>query len=170
MALEPKDWEAINRCLVRLYRELDSQKHPRLMLELLHELVPADSAAVNFFKPPDQLTAIIIPENIGTPEQIALVGHYSYQSPYGYYLATQDASWKMTTDFMPAEDFHKLELQRLALKPLDVNYQLGGLLFMMNDTAYIVTLHRTHQNFTERECVWNANAGRRCHRSGHCRN
>lgn len=151
MALEATDWQAINRCLTRLYRELDVERHSRLMLELLNELVPADSASLNFFKPPDQLTAVVIPENIATPEQIALIGRYSYQSPYGYYLATQDASWKMVTDFMPMEDFHKLDLHRLALGPLGANYQLGGFLFMLDEVAHIITLHRTHRNFTEHE-------------------
>src|SRR5215469_4134000 len=110
MQLNSEDWQAINRCLVRLYKELDEQRHPRLMLELLHELIPVHNAAVNFFKPPDQLTAITLPENAATREQVALVGRYSFQSPYAYYLATQDASWKMTTDFMPLEDFHRLDL------------------------------------------------------------
>jgi DNA-binding NarL/FixJ family response regulator len=57
----------------------------------------------------------------------------------------------MATDFMPVEDFFKLDLHRFALKPLGVNYQLGGFLAFMDDTAHIVTLHRTHQGFTERE-------------------
>ena len=151
MELSLEDWQGINRCLIRLYKELDAQRHPRLMLELLNELIPVDSAAVNFFTPPDRLTAVVFPEDVATPEQVALVGRYSYESPYGYYVATQDASWKMTTDFMPIEDFHKLDIHRIALGPLGVNYQLGGLLMSMNDTVYIVTLHRTRQGFTEKE-------------------
>jgi DNA-binding CsgD family transcriptional regulator len=151
MALVVENWEAINRCLLRLYRELDSHRHSRLMLELLNELVPVDSASVNRFIPPDKLTAVVFPENVATPEQISLVGRYSYQSPYAYYLATQDASWKMTTDFMPMEDYRKLDFHRLALKPLGANYQLGGLLMLMDQTAHMITLHRTHTNFTERE-------------------
>ncbi len=115
------------------------------------ELVPTDSASMNFFRPPDQLTAIVVPETVATPEQIALVGHYSYESPFGYYLATQDASWKRATDFMPVEDFHKLDLHRLALGPVGVHYQLAGLLFMLDEVAYMVTLHRTHRDFNERE-------------------
>lgn len=139
MALDTKDWEGINRCLTRLYRELDSQRHPRLMLELLHELVPVDSSAVNLYKPPDELTAIEFPEHCMTAEQVALVGRYGRQSPYAaYYLATQDTSWKMTSDFMPVEEFYKLDLHRIALKPLEVNYQLGGFLVSMDGTAHVI--------------------------------
>ena len=123
MAVNTQDWEGINRCLTRLYRELNSQRFPRMMLELLGELVPMDSAAVNFFCPPGQLTAVIIPDDTATAEQISLVGHYAYQSPFGYYLATQDASWKRATDFMPVADVHMLDLHRLAVAPLGVHYQ-----------------------------------------------
>lgn len=152
MELRSEDWQAINRCLIRLYKELDEQRHPKLMLELLNELVPVDSASLNFFKPPDELTAIMLPENAATREQLALVGRYSYQSPFAYYLATRDASWKRVKDFMPAEDFYKLDFHRLALGPLGVNYQLGGLLMFMDETAHMITLHRTHRGFTNREC------------------
>src|SRR6266700_3867893 len=110
MSLTLKDWERINACLVRLYRELDQQRHARVMLEVLNELVPSGSIVLNYFTPPDRLSAITLPENLATEAQTALVGKYSYQSPFGYFLTTEDASWKMTTDFMPAEDFHKLEL------------------------------------------------------------
>jgi DNA-binding CsgD family transcriptional regulator len=152
MALEPEDWEGINRCLMRLYQELDSQRHPRLMLELLNGLVPVDSSVVNFFKPPDQLTAIGFPEGLVTEERVATVGRYVHQSPFtAYYLATQDASWKMTTDFMPVEDFHKLDLYQVGLKPLGINQQMCGFLAFMDGSLDVITLHRTRQGFTERE-------------------
>lgn len=122
------------------------------MLELLNELVPVDSSAINYFRPPDHLTAVGFPEGAFTDEQVALVGRYGHQSPYGaYYLATQDASWKMTTDFMPVEEFHKLDLHRMALKRLGINYDMAGFLVAMDDTAHVITLHRTHHGFTERE-------------------
>ncbi|HTV43316.1 MAG TPA: helix-turn-helix transcriptional regulator [Candidatus Sulfotelmatobacter sp.] len=151
MELSSEDWQRIDSCLIRLYKELDSVRHARLMLELLNELVPVDNAALNFYRPPGQFTAVMLPEDAATEEQVALVGRYFHQSPFAYYRATQDASWKRVRDFMPGEDFYKLDLHRLALGPLGVNYQLGGLLIHINDTAYIITLHRTHREFTERE-------------------
>jgi DNA-binding CsgD family transcriptional regulator len=152
MSLSSEDWKRINECLLRLYRELDAQKQPRLMLSLLHELVPVDSAVLNYFKPPDQLTAVAFPENFVTKDQVTTVGLYSHQSPFAaYYLATQDATWKMTADFMPVEDFHKLDLHRIALKPLGINQQFGGLLALMDGEAHAITLHRTHRGFTEHE-------------------
>jgi DNA-binding CsgD family transcriptional regulator len=152
MGLASEDWERINGCLLRLYRELDTERHARVMLEILNDLVPADSTVLNYFKPPHELTCITLPERFVTDEQVALVAKYGHQSPYGaYYVATQDASWKMTTDFMPAEEFHKLDIHRFALGPLGINYQIGGILAVMDDTCHIITIHRTHQNFTERE-------------------
>ena len=47
MNLEPADWKAINNVLHRLYQELDTQKRSRVMLDVLHELVPAESLALN---------------------------------------------------------------------------------------------------------------------------
>ena len=151
MELSSEDWQAINRCLIRLYKELDVERHSRLMLELLNELIPVDSAAVNRFVPPDKLSSIVFPEDVATEEEIARVGQYSYQSPFAYFLATRDASWKITTDFMPIEDFRKLDFYRLALKPLGVSCQMGGLLMYMDETAHMITLHRGHDGFSERE-------------------
>lgn len=152
MNLRTEDWQAINRCLVRLYRELDAKRHARVMLEVVNEFVPSDSMVLNYFKPPQELSCITLPENFVTDEQVAMVAKYGHESPYGaYYVATQDASWKMTTDFMPAEEFHKLDIHRLALGPLGINYQIGGMLAVMDGTAHILTIHRTHRNFTERE-------------------
>jgi DNA-binding CsgD family transcriptional regulator len=151
MSLPSEDWQKINACLLRLYRELDVEKHTRVMLEILQELVPGDSTVLNYFTPPDKLTAITLPENFASPEQTAQVGKYSYESPYAYYLTTEDAEWKRTTDFMPMEDFRKLNFYRLALAPLQINYQIGGMLASLDGTAHIITIHRTHENFTDRE-------------------
>lgn len=151
MSLTLKDWENINDCLVRLYRELDQARHTRVMLEVLNHLVPSVSIVLNYYTPPAGLAAITLPENLVTEEQTALIGKYTRQSPFAYFLTTEDASWKMTTDFMPIEDFQKLELHRLALGPLGVNYQMGGMLASMDNTAHIITLQRTDSGFTERE-------------------
>lgn len=152
MSLDSADWEKINGCLLRLYRELDAERHARVMLQVLNELVPADSLCVNYFKPPTELKALTLPENLATQSQVDLVGKYSYQSPYGaYFVTTQDASWKMTTDFMPIEDFHKTDLHREALSPFGINYQVGGILGIVDGVSHIITIHRTHKSFTERE-------------------
>ncbi len=152
MALESKDWQAVNCCLLRLYRELDKEKHARLMLELINDLVPIDSGAVNSYTLPDKLSAVVFPEAVATREQLAQIGRYCHQSPFGaYYVATQDASWKMMTDFIPLEDFQKLDLYQMALKPLGVTQQASALLAFMDGTMHLITLHRTHGSFTERE-------------------
>lgn len=152
MPLTAQDWERINGCLLRLYRELEEENHSRLMLKILNELVPADSIVLNYFKPPLDLKALSLPENFVTQAQVDLVAKYGQQSPYGtYYVATRDASWKMTTDFMPIEDFHKTDLHRIALKPIGINYQMGGILAVLGDTSHVITIHRTHKNFTEHE-------------------
>lgn len=152
MNLTSNDWERINGCLLRLYRELDAEKHSRLMLEILNELVPAEQIVFNFLKTTGELSVITLPPNQVTKEQVLAVARYSHQSPIGaYYMATQDASWKMITDFMPEEEFHKLDIYQRGLKPLGINYQIGGILAVIGDTAHILTIHRTYQNFTERE-------------------
>lgn len=152
MNLDSADWGKINTCLLRLYRELDAEKHASLILQVLHELVPADSLVINYFKPPSELKALTLPKNFVTQQQVDLVAKYGHQSPYGtYYVATQDASWKMTTDFMPIEDFHKLDLHRQALSPIGANYQIGGILGVVNGVFHIITIHRTHRGFTELE-------------------
>ena len=149
-----QDWETINGCLHRLYRELDSEKHTRAMLEVLSDVVPADSVALQYadVHTPMDLSAITWPENHSTKEQFSAIARYSNQSPFGaYYLATWDARWKMITDFMPLEDFRKTELHRLALAPLGVNHQVFGVLGMVNGIGYAIAINRQHHAFTERE-------------------
>lgn len=153
-SLTIKDWEIINGNLHRLYRELDSQKHNRVMLEVLNELVPADLVVLQIadVQKPEAFSAITLPENHATPERIGLIGKYSHQSPFvPYYLATWDSHWKMTTDFMPLEDFYKTDLHRLALGPLGIYHQIFGVLGILDGTGYAIAISRTHQGFTERE-------------------
>lgn len=152
MGLDSADWEKINAGLVRLYRELEAEKHARVMLQVLNELVPADSLCLNFFEPPDKWKITSLPENFITADQLATALKYSHQSPFSsYYLATQDASWKMLTDFMPTEDFQKLDFYQLACAPLGINQLVGGMLAMVDGAAHVVVIHRTHQAFTECE-------------------
>jgi len=152
MGLAAADWEKINGCLVRLYQELDAARHAQVLLEVLNELVPADSIALNYFKPPNDLTALTLPADIASPAQVKKVGQYSHQSPFGvYYVTTADASWKMTTDFMPVEEFHKLDIYQHALRELGVNQQCGGILGVVDGVFHIITIHRTHQAFTEHD-------------------
>lgn len=154
MALRSEDWEIINGCLHRLYRELDSQRHNRMMLEVLNELVPADLVVLQIadVQKPEAFSAITLPEDHATPGRIALIGQYSHQSPFvAYYLATWDSHWKMITDFMPLEDFYTTDLHRLALGPLGINHQIFGVLGVLDGTGYAIAISRTHQGFTERE-------------------
>lgn len=154
MEMQASDWKALNEGLVRLYRELDREKHAAVMLDVIHALVPADSIALNIapIATPYNLSALTRPPKHATAEQLTLLGRYAHQSPFAtYYLATMDSNWKMATDFMPLEDFHNTDLHRLALKPLGINHQMFGMLGVLGDTGYAVAINRTHQAFTERE-------------------
>jgi hypothetical protein len=154
MALQTNGWEALNRGTLRLYRELDSEKHSRVLLEVLNELVPSESLAINIASvhTPYALSAVTLPENHATPEQLSLLGKFAHQSPFAtYYLATMDSNWKMATDFMPLEDFHNTDLHRQALGPLGINHQMFGMLGVLGHTGYAVALNRTHREFTERD-------------------
>lgn len=150
--MDSTDWQKINGYLVRLYRELSAEKHAHVMLQVLNELVPSDSMALNVFEPPDKLSAITLPENLAKAEQMSEIGRFAHQSPFAsYYLATQDVSWKMTTDFMPLEEFHLLDIHRRGLGPLGINQQMGAILAHVDGATYIISLHRTHRGFTENE-------------------
>lgn len=151
MELESKDWKSINSALLRLYRELDAKRHARVMLEIINELVPSGSVVMNYFTPPDKLLILSIPEGFATDDQIALVGKYSHQSPFVYFFNAEDAAWKMTTDFMPIEDFEKLDLHQVALKPFGVHCQMAAMLASVDHTAHIITLQRGTEGFEERE-------------------
>jgi DNA-binding CsgD family transcriptional regulator len=152
MSLSPGDWQKINGCLIRLYQELDCEKQPRLMLQIINELVPTDSSALNIFKPHGEMSAITLPEKFATPEQVSAVGRYTHQSPFAsYFFATQDFSWMMPTDFIPQEDFYKLDLYQQGQKPLNIQHHMVGFIAQMEETAHALSIHRSEKGFEERE-------------------
>lgn len=154
MSLHTSDWEVINSGVTRLYRELDSEKHSHLMLEVLHELVPADSLALQSANPqtPMHLSAKTFPVNHATPEQIQTIARYSHQSPFAaYYLSTWDGSWKMITDFMEVEEFRQTDLHRLALSPLGIQHQIFSVLGIFEHTGYAIVINRNDREFSERD-------------------
>ena len=151
MELGAEDWKLINAAVLRVYRELDAERHARAMLQIINELVPAGSVVMNYFTPPDKLTIVSFPDGFATDQQIAQVGKYSHQSPFAYFLNTEDATWKMTTDFMPVEDFEKLDLHQVALKPFGVHCQMAAMLASMDNTSHVITIQRGREGFNERE-------------------
>jgi len=153
MALPTEDWERINGALLRLYRETDNQRHSRLLLQIIHEFVPADNVALNLFEVVTREYKVIsLPEAVTNDAEVKLVASLLHESPFpAYYVATGDAQWKMTTDFMTVEDFHATRLYRLALARLGANQQMCGMLALVETTAHALTINRSQGGFTERE-------------------
>jgi DNA-binding CsgD family transcriptional regulator len=147
------DWKLLSPILLRLYAELDPERHVRAMLEVLNELVPAESVVLNIFEVATaRYTVTTLPERMVEPEEVELVARHLNQSPFPpYFVATGDTQWKMTTDFMPLEDFHATQLHRVALSRWGINQQICGMLGLLNGAAHAITINRTHRGFTERE-------------------
>ena len=153
MALPPEDWESISHALLRIHRELDGEKHTELMLQIINEFVPADNVALNLFEVTTRNYRVVsLPEGVTTEDEVKLVASLLHESPFpAYYVATGDAQWKMTTDFMPVEDFHATQLYRRVLSRLGANQQMCGMLALVDSTAHALTINRSQQGFTERE-------------------
>jgi hypothetical protein len=140
MYLESGDWQAINGCLLRLYRELDKEKHARLMLQIVTELVPGGTVALTIFTPPDKVTHISHPEVTMTNEESHAMLRFQHQTPFpSYYMATRDPGWKMTTDFMPLEDFHATDLYRRVYCRLGMDQEMCGLLAIAQETGHALS-------------------------------
>jgi DNA-binding CsgD family transcriptional regulator len=124
-----------------------------LLLQTINEFVPADNVALNLFEVNTREYRVIsLPENVTTEEEVRLVAGLLHESPFpAYYVATGDAQWKMTTDFMTVEDFHATKLYRLALARLNANQQMCGMLALVESTAHALTINRSQHGFTERE-------------------
>ena len=153
MKLESENWERINGCLVRLYRELDKEKHTEVMLQVLEELVPCVSVGVNMLElTTGQYTAIFHPPELAAPENCAATSVYMHQHPYPTYCAaTQDGQWKMTTDFMPVESFHATELYQKVFSRFGIAQQMNALLAIMDGSIHAISINRTDCGFTEHE-------------------
>lgn len=147
------DWSTLSPFLLRLYAEQDPARHLRVMLEVLQELVPAENVVLNrFHAGTGHYEVATLPEGLAQPEEVMLVGRLLNQSPFApYFVGTGDTQWKMTTDFMPLEDFHATELWREGLSRWGMNQQCCGMLAFMEGTAHAVTINRTHGGFTEKE-------------------
>ena len=155
MALHAADYERLNACLLRLYRELDAKRQERVMLEVIRELVPAESVVPNRFDVRSStLELVTLPADLTTDEGTQLVAGYLNESPFAaYYVATRDAQWKMTTDFMPLEDFQATALYRQALRHWDINLQMCGLLALEASTLHAVTINRAQQALNDYQGV-----------------
>lgn len=153
MALSTADWASLNTAILRLYRELDVERHRQVMLEVIAELAPANLIALNIFEVATQDYQVIsLPANYLNSDDMKRVASLLPQSPFpAYYLATGDPLWKMVTDFMPMEDFRATELWQRGLQPLAIDYQLCGMLAVENGVVHGLTLNRTHAAFEERE-------------------
>ena len=153
MSRSTADWDLLSPLLLRLYSEIDVERHSRVMLDILNELVPADSIVLNLFEVATaRYSVMTLPDGIAKPHEVELVGRYLGQSPFPpYFVATGDSQWKMTTDFMPVEDFHATTLHREGLSRWGINQQICGMLAFFNGTAHALTVNRTHRGFSEDE-------------------
>jgi len=153
MALQAGDWERIGGALLRLYRETDSRRHSQLLLQIIQDFVPADNVALNLFEVVTrEYTVISLPEAITSDADVKLVASLLHESPFpAYFVATGDAQWKMTTDFMTVEDFHATKLYRLVLSRLGATQQMCGMLALVETTAHAFTINRSQGGFAERE-------------------
>ena len=152
MALTVEDWERINAGLQRIYRELEAPAHGRAMLEVIRSLVPCSTIAINRFEvATGDYSVDTLPEGITNAEMTAAVGRVLNESPFpAYYVATGDPQWKMTTDFMPLEDFRELALYQ-AMKPWKIEVQICGVLAFVDGVAHAITVNRSEGSFSEYE-------------------
>jgi DNA-binding CsgD family transcriptional regulator len=153
MNLVAEDWKAINGCLLRLYRELDHEKLLRLILEITTELVPGESAALSVVTLDEFVRCILLPENFMSVEDLGLVAQFRLQSPFrSYIVATRDAQWKMTTDFIPLEDFQFTDLYQRVFVRYGISQQMAGVLAVDEKTWHAIVINRRAlEPFTERE-------------------
>lgn len=152
MPLESRDWERIHQGLLPLYRERDREEHGRVMMNLIMEFVSADSVAINCLDiTTGGYTMQVAPEGLWSLETVEAIRPNLHESPFpAYHLATGDDRWKMTTDFMPLEDFRETGLYR-SLRCWNVEMQMCALLAIVNHTAHAITVHRTSGGFEERD-------------------
>jgi DNA-binding CsgD family transcriptional regulator len=153
MNLDAEDWNAINGCLLRLYREFDQEKLLRLILQITTELIPGESAALSIVTMNEFVRCIMLPENFMPEEDLRLTAQFRDQSPFrSYIVATRDVQWKMTTDFMPLEDFHATDLYRRVFARHGISQQIAGVLAVDEKIWHALTIHRRAlEPFTERE-------------------
>lgn len=123
-----------------------------MMLEVISELVASESCALSTYTPPDNLKILLYPAGFAPEAYVKAAANYVHQSPFSpYHLATQDATWKMESDFMPLEEFHKTDWHQKILAPNGVNYQMAGILGLIDGTAHTLSIHKHSDGFTERD-------------------
>jgi DNA-binding CsgD family transcriptional regulator len=135
-----------------MYRQLDPAAQSLAMLQAIQSLVPADSVVLNRFEvATGKYTAETLPRGITTPEITADLGRHLHESPFpAYYVATGDPQWKMTTDFMPLEDFRETMLYR-AMQRWRIEVQMCGMLAFADGVAHAITVNRSAGTFSEKE-------------------
>ena len=148
------DWEVINGLLQWLYQEQDPEQLYGRMLQVLTQLVPADSLylIIVLGKPPRTMRVVTLPA-IGAPlGPLPLVQRFRKRCLfYHYYHAALQEQWERLVKFQATGGFHsypavETSVTGAAKQPPETKYnpagQLFGTLGMFQGNGFGIALNR----------------------------
>lgn len=148
-----EDLLLINRLLLDLYKVKSRDDQARATLELLRELVPSFLACWTRYNPVTrELQFSTLPHFPVPPERIQQLAAVSHQAPFpAYFAASRDRSWRMLTDFMPAEEFQRTQLFQYMYAPMCCTHIISTMLNSVDAEQFSLTLCRTEPAYSERD-------------------
>jgi len=156
------DWEAINGLLQLLYQEQDKEQLYGRILQVLSQLVPADSLylIIVLAKPPRTMRVVTLPALGGSLGPLPLAQRFRKRCLfYHYYHAALQEQWERLVKFQATGGFHSYPARETsgtaAAKQLTIANpnsagQLFGTLGMFHGNGIGIALNR-ETSFTIRE-------------------
>jgi DNA-binding CsgD family transcriptional regulator len=145
--LSHPDLDSVSNVLCELYAQTDSQKLPRLMIDLLDRLVPCVSIAYNYSE------AHNAPTQAGQVAQLfpALMANIEEHPLEMHHQKTGDQQPLKISDFINHQQFRRTAIYNEFYGPLNIRYLLALYFPGVGDQQIPISLHRWDKDFTERD-------------------
>ncbi|HEX8103637.1 MAG TPA: LuxR C-terminal-related transcriptional regulator [Solirubrobacteraceae bacterium] len=123
------------------------------LLEALHATIPSDWTSVNQLGPrPGDVAVVMIPP--APPGMVERFGRLAHENPLvRHYSETGDGRAYRFSDFVSAEEYHRLAIYREVYLPLQVEHQLAFTLPAPPAHLIGVALSRSAPDYTEEDCA-----------------
>lgn len=122
------------------------------VLDEMDHLIASDLASFNEVDPVAGRAVVVARPRAITEDELASWQRWSHQNPsLMYMLRTGDGSARRLSDFLTADEFHRLELYVHVYAPLGVEFQVAVGLPAPRPTVLGIALNRFDADFTDQE-------------------
>jgi DNA-binding CsgD family transcriptional regulator len=128
---------------------------PSVVLASIERFVPSDLASYNEVDPVAGRAVVYGRPRQPSPEEVRVWESLAHENPVlMYVLRTGDGSARRMSEFLPTEEFHRLDLYKQVFSPLAVEHQVAFSLPAPAPLVIGIALNRVQSDFTDDEVAY----------------